>query len=57
MGLKMMNTLEQIAEEEVGQNTLNNLVQISENVQSNSSNVFSAFLTNSLNCVVDLRPP
>ena len=35
----------------------NNLVQISENAQSNSSNVFSAFLTNSLNCVVDLRPP
>ena len=34
------------------------LVHISENVQSTCSNVFSAFLTNSLHCVLDeLRTP
>ena len=33
------------------------LVHISENAKSTCSNVFSAFLTNSLYCVLDELPP
>ena len=47
--IRAENTLEQIAVEGVGQNTLKQIGGWwSENTQSNCSNVYSAFLTNSL---------
>ena len=57
------NTLEQIAVEGVGQNTLRliggswSCKGVSDNTQSNCSNLFYAFLTNSLHCILDQLPP
>ena len=54
------NTLEEIAVEGVGQNTLKQTGGVGPDIrktQSNYCNVFSAFLTSSLHCILDQLPP